>query len=100
MPRATTVLRESGTEIAVDRGSTASMTSAGRSCSTPATSARHPERGLPDVVVWNRGRQVRGPADMAPDGWRRMLCVEAAVTRQISIAGRRVAADPGRGLIC
>lgn len=36
--------------------------------------------GFPDVVVWNPG-QVRGAglADLEPDGYRRMLCVEAAV---------------------
>lgn len=35
--------------------------------------------GFPDVVVWNPG-PVRGAAlaDLEPDGWLRMLCVEAA----------------------
>lgn len=35
--------------------------------------------GFPDVVVWNPGA-VRAAAlsDLEPDGWRRMLCVEAA----------------------
>ena len=36
--------------------------------------------GFPDVVVWNPGPE-RGAAlaDLEPDGWLRMLCVEAAV---------------------
>jgi glucose-6-phosphate 1-epimerase len=36
--------------------------------------------GFPDVVVWNPGPE-RGAAlaDLEPDGWQRMLCVEAAV---------------------
>jgi len=40
-------------------------------------------QGFPDVVVWNPW--VEGCAalpDMPPDGWRRMLCVEAAAARQ------------------
>lgn len=40
-------------------------------------------RGFPDVVVWNPGAdKCAGLADMPPDGWRHMLCVEAAVVRQ------------------
>jgi len=40
-------------------------------------------QGFPDVVVWNPW--VEGCAampDMPADGWRQMLCVEAAVARQ------------------
>lgn len=34
---------------------------------------------LPDAVIWNPGpEQCAGMKDMPPDGWQRMLCVEAA----------------------
>jgi glucose-6-phosphate 1-epimerase len=37
------------------------------------------QRGFPDTVVWNPGRErTAGMADMPPEGYRRMLCVEAA----------------------
>lgn len=40
-------------------------------------------QGFPDVVVWNPWVEAcAGMADMTPDGWRHMLCVEAAVARQ------------------
>ncbi len=46
--------------------------------------------GFPDVVVWNPGAEKGGAlADMEPDGWLRMLCVEAAVV------GRPVRLAPG-----
>ena len=35
--------------------------------------------GFEDVVVWNPAQEkCAGLADMPPDGWRQMLCVEAA----------------------
>lgn len=38
--------------------------------------------GFPDVVVWNPGAtKCAGLSDMAPEGWRRMLCVEAGAIR-------------------
>ena len=44
--------------------------------------ARHVElaqQGFSDVVVWNPGADAcAGMADMPPEGWREMLCVEAA----------------------
>jgi glucose-6-phosphate 1-epimerase len=37
------------------------------------------QRGFTDTVVWNPGAERASQmADMAPDGYRRMLCVEAA----------------------
>lgn len=37
------------------------------------------QRGFTDTVVWNPGRERAAQmADMPPDGYRRMLCVEAA----------------------
>jgi glucose-6-phosphate 1-epimerase len=35
------------------------------------------QRGFPDTVVWNPGRDATKP-DLPPDGYRHMLCVEAA----------------------
>ena len=38
--------------------------------------------GFPDVVVWNPGAtRCAALPDMAPDGYRRMVCVEAAAAR-------------------
>jgi glucose-6-phosphate 1-epimerase len=38
-------------------------------------------QGFPDVVVWNPWvDKCATLPDMAPDGWRHMLCVEAAIT--------------------
>ncbi|HSM92135.1 MAG TPA: D-hexose-6-phosphate mutarotase [Anaeromyxobacteraceae bacterium] len=38
--------------------------------------------GFPDVVVWNPGpAKCASLPDMEPDGWRRMLCVEAGAIR-------------------
>lgn len=40
-------------------------------------------QGFPDVVVWNPWEQrCAEMKDMAPDGWRHMLCVEAAIAQQ------------------
>lgn len=39
-------------------------------------------QGFPDVVVWNPWVDLcAGLKDMPPDGWRHMLCVEAAAVR-------------------
>ncbi len=38
--------------------------------------------GFPDVVVWNPGAdKCAALPDMAPDGWRRMVCLEAGAIR-------------------
>lgn len=40
-------------------------------------------QGFPDVVVWNPWVEgCAALADMPPEGWRQMLCVEAAVARE------------------
>ena len=40
-------------------------------------------QGFPDVVVWNPWLdRCAGLKDMPADGWRHMLCVEAAIARQ------------------
>jgi len=46
--------------------------------------------GFPDAVIWNPG-PVRASrlADLEPDGYLRMVCVEAAV------AGTSVTLNPG-----
>lgn len=43
--------------------------------------------GFPDVVIWNPW--VEGCArlaDMAPDGWKRMICIEAVATQPETVA--------------
>ncbi len=46
--------------------------------------------GFPDVVVWNPGPDLGAKlADLEPDGYRHMLCVEAAVI------GQPVMLEPG-----
>ncbi len=46
-------------------------------------------RGFPDVVVWNPWREVGAAlADLEPEGYRRMVCIEAA------IASRPVSLEP------
>ncbi len=44
--------------------------------------------GFADVVVWNPGAALAaGMSDLEPEGWRRMLCVEAAaVARPVVVA--------------
>lgn len=47
---------------------------------------------LPDTVVWNPGKALCAQlADMPPDGWRHMLCVEAACIEQpvLLLPGKR-----------
>jgi glucose-6-phosphate 1-epimerase len=40
-------------------------------------------QGFPDVVVWNPWVDLcAGLKDMPPDGWRHMLCIEAAAVRK------------------
>ena len=61
--------------------------------------------GLPDVVVWNPGPVLgAGLGDLEPEGYRRMLCVEAAaIGRPISLGpheawtgSQTLRADPGQ----
>jgi glucose-6-phosphate 1-epimerase len=48
------------------------------------------QRGFTDTVVWNPGAErCAGMPDMAPDGWRRMLCVEAAAIEPPVLLGPR-----------
>jgi glucose-6-phosphate 1-epimerase len=44
------------------------------------------QSGFEDVVVWNPGAlKCAGLADMPPDGWRHMVCVEAARVERPSV---------------
>lgn len=48
------------------------------------------QQGFCDTVIWNPGAErAAGLSDLEPDGWQRMLCVEAAVV------GRPVRLAPG-----
>ena len=43
-------------------------------------------QGFPDVVVWNPWvDRCAGLKDMSANGWRLMLCVEAAATQPITL---------------
>lgn len=44
------------------------------------------KEGFPDVVVWNAGAE-KGAAivDLEPEGYRKYVCVEAALTKQVSL---------------
>ena len=78
------VLRESGTEIAVDREVDRIYYDVRRPQLLNAgnLSLGIQNQGFTDVVVWNPWvDKCAALADMEPDGWRRMLCVEAALTR-------------------
>ncbi|AXQ27695.1 D-hexose-6-phosphate mutarotase [Solimonas sp. K1W22B-7] len=49
----------------------------------PQRRLRIRQEGFTDTVVWNPAAAVTSTLpDMAPDGWREMLCVEAATTLQ------------------
>jgi glucose-6-phosphate 1-epimerase len=49
----------------------------------PGRSLRIEAAGFPDVVVWNPGAErCAALPDMAPGGWRRMLCVEAGAIQR------------------
>ena len=40
-------------------------------------------RGFPDAVIWNPGPEIADAlVDMEPEGYRSMLCIEAAVIGQ------------------
>jgi glucose-6-phosphate 1-epimerase len=46
--------------------------------------------GFPDTVIWNPGpEKAAALVDMEPDGYRSMLCIEAAVI------GQPVKLEPG-----
>ena len=76
------VIRETGTELAVDRETDRIYRQVRRPQLIKAgnLSLGIRAQGFPDVVVWNPWvDKCAGLADMPADGWRHMLCVEAAV---------------------
>jgi len=79
------VIRETGTELRVDRETDRVYHNVKRPQLLQAANlslAIH-SQGYPDVVVWNPWvDQCAKLKDMAPDGWRHMLCVEAAIARK------------------
>ena len=85
MPPMATVVRDTGTELVVEgmvdriyhEVKRPQLLKAGN------LSLGIQNQGFPDVVVWNPW--VEGCAamkDMPADGWRQMLCVEAAIARE------------------
>jgi glucose-6-phosphate 1-epimerase len=79
------VLRDSGTAVTVDRETDRIYYDVQRPQLLQAgnLSLAIQNQGFPDVVVWNPWvDKCAGIADMAPDGWRRMLCVEAGIVGQ------------------
>lgn len=79
------VIRETGTELRVDRETDRVYHNVKRPQLLQAAnlSLAIQSQGYPDVVVWNPWvDQCAKLKDMAPDGWRHMLCVEAAIARK------------------
>lgn len=83
------VIRDSGTHIAVE----AEMDRVYRQVRRPQLlqaanlSLAIQGQGFPDVVVWNPWvDQCAALADMPADGWRHMLCVEAAAEQPVVVA--------------
>lgn len=79
------LVRETGTELVLERETDRVYHDVGRPLLLQAGNLSvgiHAE-GFPDVVVWNPWvEKCAGLPDMAADGWRHMLCVEAAAVRQ------------------
>ncbi len=79
------VIRETGTELRIDRETDRVYHNIKRPQLLQAANlslAIH-SQGYPDVVIWNPWvDQCAKLKDMAPDGWRHMLCVEAAAARK------------------
>ena len=79
------VVRETGTEIIVEGEVDRVYYDVRRSQLLNAgnLSLGIQSQGFPDVVVWNPWVDLcAGLKDMPPDGWRHMLCVEAAAARK------------------
>lgn len=78
------IVRETGTEIVVDGAVDRVYCDVRR---PQLLRAGHPglgirSQGFPDAVVWNPWVDACGKLpDMPADGWRHMLCVEAAAVR-------------------
>jgi glucose-6-phosphate 1-epimerase len=78
------IVRETGTELLVEGETDRAYFNAKRPLLLKAAnlSTGIAQEGFPDVVVWNPWvERCAAMADMPADGWRHMLCVEAAVAR-------------------
>ncbi len=78
------IVRETGTELVVEDETDRAYFGAKRPLLLKAAnlSTGIAQEGFPDVVVWNPWvDKCAAIADMPADGWRHMLCVEAAVVR-------------------
>jgi glucose-6-phosphate 1-epimerase len=51
----------------------------------PDSAVRITSTGFPHVVVWNPGASSVSIPDLEPDGYRRMVCVEAAAVTPITV---------------
>lgn len=84
------VVRETGTHLSVDREIDRIYRDVARPQLLQAgnLSLGIQSQGFPDVVVWNPWvDQCAAMSDMPADGWRHMLCVEAAVaTESVTVA--------------
>jgi len=82
------VIRETGTELIVDQEIDRVYYNVKRPQLLQAgnLSLGIQAQGFPDVVVWNPWvDKCAGMADMPANGWRHMLCLEAAATRPVSL---------------
>ncbi len=82
------VIRETGTELTVDRGIDRVYRGVKRPQLLQAgnLSLAIQSQGFPDVVVWNPWEdQCATLADMPADGWRHMLCVEAVAEQPVTL---------------
>ncbi|MDA0190971.1 MAG: D-hexose-6-phosphate mutarotase, partial [Proteobacteria bacterium] len=78
------IVRETGTEILVEAETDRAYFNARRPLLLKAAnlSCGIAQSGFPDVVVWNPWvEKCAALADLPADGWRHLLCVEAAVAR-------------------
>ncbi|WP_234086472.1 D-hexose-6-phosphate mutarotase [Azonexus sp. R2A61] len=81
------VIRETGTELAVDRETDRIYRRVRRPQLLRAgnLSLGIQQQGFADVVVWNPWvDKCAALSDMAPEGWRHMLCVEAAMADSVA----------------
>lgn len=82
-------VRESGVELTIDRAVDRIYRNVKRPQLLQAAnlSLGIQSQGFPDVVVWNPWvEQCAAMPDMATEGWRHMLCVEAAATEAVTVA--------------
>lgn len=81
------VIRETGTELAVDRETDRIYRRVRRPALLRAgnLSLGIQQQGFADTVVWNPWvEQCAALSDMTPDGWRHLICVEAAMADSVA----------------